>query len=259
MRVERVDLRDLVRSALELFEGGSPRHRLVSEVPQVAVPVLRSAADRAGVREPDLERDQVLAGRGRGARTLLTSGGEAVIQVADQGIGIPERDRASIFEPFRRTGNCDRRSRGGARAVRRPAARRGARRLGLGRERGGDGDRLHRPAAARPGRAAAPARERTGRARGALRRRRTRPEDLLRFGLLRRGHDEDALQVLGLGDVREGSRCRRRAGALHRLHLELVVAGREHAGIRERQGPSAHAGMRSRRTTSPSASTTVIS
>ena len=37
--------------------------------------------------------------------TLRTANGEAVIEVANQGIGIPERDRATIFEPFRRTGS----------------------------------------------------------------------------------------------------------------------------------------------------------
>jgi signal transduction histidine kinase len=106
MRVERVDLRDLVRSALELFEGGSPRHRLVSEVPQAAVPVycdpLRIEQVFANLISNAIKYSP--AG-GEVRATLLTSGGEAVIQVADQGIGIPERDRASIFEPFRRTGN----------------------------------------------------------------------------------------------------------------------------------------------------------
>ena len=106
MRVERLDLRDIVRSALELFEGSSPQHRLVSEVPDFAVPVYCDP----------LRIEQVLANLvsnaikyspagGEVRATLRTANGEAVIQVADQGIGIPERDRATIFEPFRRTGS----------------------------------------------------------------------------------------------------------------------------------------------------------
>jgi signal transduction histidine kinase len=106
MRVERLDLRDLVRSALELFEGSSPRHRLVSEIPDFPVPVYCDP----------LRIEQVLANLvsnaikyspagGEVRATLRTANGEAVIQVADQGIGIPERDRATIFEPFRRTGS----------------------------------------------------------------------------------------------------------------------------------------------------------
>ncbi|WP_242342439.1 HAMP domain-containing sensor histidine kinase [Anaeromyxobacter terrae] len=106
MRVERVDLRDHVRSALELFEGTSAHHRLVSEVPDHPVPVYCDP----------LRIEQVLAnllsnaikyspGGGEVRVTLRVASGEAVIQVADQGIGISERDRATIFEPFRRTGS----------------------------------------------------------------------------------------------------------------------------------------------------------
>ncbi|WP_242337367.1 MULTISPECIES: HAMP domain-containing sensor histidine kinase [Anaeromyxobacter] len=106
MRVERVDLRELVRAALELFEGTSPGHRLVSEVPDHPVPVYCDP----------LRIEQVLANLlsnaikyspagGEVRATLRVASGEAVIQVADQGIGISERDRATIFEPFRRTGS----------------------------------------------------------------------------------------------------------------------------------------------------------
>lgn len=106
MRVERVDLRDLVRSALELFEGSSPRHRLVSEVPDHAVPVYCDPLRVEQVLANLLSNAIKYSPAGGEVRvSLRTSNREAVIQVADHGIGIAERDRASIFEPFRRTGH----------------------------------------------------------------------------------------------------------------------------------------------------------
>lgn len=106
MRVERADLRDLVRSALELFEGSSPRHRLVSEVPDHVVPVYCDPLRIEQVLANLLSNAIKYSPRGGEVRaSLRTSGAEAVIQVSDQGIGIAERDRATIFEPFRRTGN----------------------------------------------------------------------------------------------------------------------------------------------------------
>jgi signal transduction histidine kinase len=170
MRVERLDLRDLVRSALELFEGSSPQHRLVSEVPEFAVPVYCDP----------LRIEQVLANLvsnaikyspagGEVRATLRTANGEAVIQVTDQGIGIPERDRATIFEPFRRTGSLRSAVAGtglGLYVVRRLVeAHAGS--VAVGSMEGGDD--LHRPATARARRAAARDRERAGRARVAVR------------------------------------------------------------------------------------------
>ena len=106
MRIERLDLRDLVRSALELFEGSSPQHRLVSEVPQSAVPVYCDPLRIEQVLANLISNAIKYSPAGGEVRVILRiANGEAVIQVTDQGIGIPERDRATIFEPFRRTGS----------------------------------------------------------------------------------------------------------------------------------------------------------
>lgn len=106
MRVERIDLRDLMRGALDLFEGSSPRHRLVSEVPDVPVPVYCDPLRIEQVMTNLVSNAIKYSPAGGEVRAILrTALGEAVIQVTDQGIGIPERDRATIFEPFRRTGS----------------------------------------------------------------------------------------------------------------------------------------------------------
>jgi signal transduction histidine kinase len=86
-----------------------PEHRDCDQPLRVHVVLLSSYCD-------PLRIEQVLANLvsnaikyspagGEVRATLRTANGEAVIQVADQGIGIPERDRGTIFEPFRRTGS----------------------------------------------------------------------------------------------------------------------------------------------------------
>ena len=79
----------------------------------------RSRPDRAGDRQPPLERDQVLAcGRCR-VRARRADGDRVVLAVADEGIGIAEDDRDRVFEKFFR---CPRPRRGsGARASASPS------------------------------------------------------------------------------------------------------------------------------------------
>lgn len=98
------DLVELVRDAIELNRPLATEHELVVSLPDRPVwsrcdgtrvsQVLNNLINNAIKYSP---------GGGRVSVTLTEAGGFAWIAVADTGIGIPESERESIFEPFRRS------------------------------------------------------------------------------------------------------------------------------------------------------------
>jgi two-component system, OmpR family, sensor histidine kinase MtrB len=103
LRFEVRDLRDVLRTVVELFEDASPRHELVLTVPpdpvearfdplrieQVATNLVGNAikySPGGGVVEIRLER----------------GGGEVYLAVSDDGIGISPEAQRRLFEPFHR-------------------------------------------------------------------------------------------------------------------------------------------------------------
>lgn len=104
VRLDRVDLRTVVREVEELFETASPIHRIlvtspesevISEVdPSRMVQVVSNLVSNAIKYSP----------RGGRVDILLREEGEcAVIAVSDQGPGIEPADYEAFFEPFRRS------------------------------------------------------------------------------------------------------------------------------------------------------------
>jgi signal transduction histidine kinase len=103
LRLESCDLRALASAAVDLFRAAAERRPL-----QVAVP------DEALVVQCDPARiQQVLtnlvgnaikysSADGRIAITVRRDGAEAIIAIADQGVGIPPTELERIFEPFQR-------------------------------------------------------------------------------------------------------------------------------------------------------------
>ncbi len=98
---ERLDLREVVRSAVDAFERGtpSPRVRLTTVQERVMVrcdprriaQVMHSLLSNAARHAPEGEEVEVGVG---------TSGDEAVVSVADNGPGIPPEHHSRVFERF---------------------------------------------------------------------------------------------------------------------------------------------------------------
>ncbi len=105
LQLEWRDMRELVRDVASSFEATSPKHDLVVDVPD----------NEVWVRCDSLRIEQVLSNLisnaikfsprgGRVAIELRRQDGEAILSVADSGIGISEADQQRLFEPFRRVG-----------------------------------------------------------------------------------------------------------------------------------------------------------
>jgi signal transduction histidine kinase len=98
-----VDLRAIVADGQERHAADSPIHPIRVSLPDAPVPV---RADRARL---DQVLDNLVSNAiryspvgGDVALELVTSAGEAVVSVADQGVGIAPEQKAGIFQPFRR-------------------------------------------------------------------------------------------------------------------------------------------------------------
>jgi len=103
--LETSDLRTLVDNAVELFRPSTTAHEFTVDVP----------AEPMVVRCDPARIEQVLNNLVSNAIKYSPNGGrvtvaaavqddEAIVEVADEGIGIATEDRERIFEPFRRTG-----------------------------------------------------------------------------------------------------------------------------------------------------------
>jgi two-component system, OmpR family, sensor histidine kinase MtrB len=105
LRLEARDLRALAEETVDLFETTSRSHEVTLSAPPDPV-MIRADATRITQALNNLISNAIKyspAG-GQVAVEVLRSGAEATVTVADQGIGLTEEDRRSLFEPFRRVG-----------------------------------------------------------------------------------------------------------------------------------------------------------
>ncbi|MBU8896732.1 sensor histidine kinase [Corallococcus sp. H22C18031201] len=107
------DARELARAVVELYQSGDPGHVLRLSVPEEPVlvradpsrleQVLHNLVSNALKYSPSGSRVDV---------SVLSQGEEAILAVADQGIGIPVEERRQLFTPFQRAGNARQRAPG---------------------------------------------------------------------------------------------------------------------------------------------------
>ncbi|WP_224241301.1 sensor histidine kinase [Hyalangium gracile] len=103
LRPEELDLRGLLREVVALHEGTSTTHALALHLPEEPVPVRCDATRITQVLNNLLSNAIKYSPQGGKVRVELTSTPEAAwVAVTDSGVGIPEGERESIFEPFRR-------------------------------------------------------------------------------------------------------------------------------------------------------------
>ena len=104
LRSETSDLRLLVERVVELFRPSATTHEIAVLTPREPVLV---DCDPTRIEQVlnNLVSNALKYSPGGGRVTVATAldGTEAVVQVADEGIGIAPEDRDRIFEPFRRT------------------------------------------------------------------------------------------------------------------------------------------------------------
>ncbi|MDZ4805483.1 MAG: HAMP domain-containing sensor histidine kinase [Candidatus Eisenbacteria bacterium] len=102
------DLTPLVGTVLDAFRGRlhNSGHDVVVEMPHGPLPAVDIDADAFGLALNNL-LDNAVKYSGDSRRVflrLLSSPGSVIIEVEDEGIGIPEEEQAKIFERFHRVG-----------------------------------------------------------------------------------------------------------------------------------------------------------
>jgi signal transduction histidine kinase len=97
------DARELVLDAVALFREAAPLHELVAIVPETPLNLSYDSARMSQVINNLLSNAIKYSPHGGRveARAGMVENG-AAIEIADQGIGVPEDESAAIFEPFRR-------------------------------------------------------------------------------------------------------------------------------------------------------------
>lgn len=104
LKPELLDLREVAQASLDLFRSASDRHELSATLPEHAVHVLADPVRLGQVLNNLLSNAIKYSPAGGPIRIALAEqGGQAVLSVADQGLGIDGNDLPHIFEPFRRT------------------------------------------------------------------------------------------------------------------------------------------------------------
>ena len=108
------DLSAALTSAVQSYDGLSPRHRLEVELPGTP---LRAVGDPAGLQHVvgQLVENAVKYSPAGGTVTVRARAddGRAVVEVADEGVGIPEGDGVDLFAPFSQAGATNTREYGG--------------------------------------------------------------------------------------------------------------------------------------------------
>ena len=108
--LEEVDLE--ARCSPNAVEAAKPvaddkQVELVDRPRRDALDAGRPVAPRAGPRQPHLERPQVHTRIGGASRfASRTLAGDAVVEVADTGVGIPAEEQDRLFERFFRSSNA---------------------------------------------------------------------------------------------------------------------------------------------------------
>jgi signal transduction histidine kinase len=108
LQVREHDLVELVREAVELHRDVSERHALLLELPPDALRVRCDATRVSQVLNNLLSNALKYSPEGGSVRVRLSqerepeAAGWARVDVQDPGVGIPEAEHESIFEPFRR-------------------------------------------------------------------------------------------------------------------------------------------------------------
>ena len=108
------DLSDALAEAVRAYDGISPLHRISVALPDVP---LRAVGDPAGLQHVlgQLVENAVKYSP-RGGTVSVSAradGGQAVVEVADEGVGIPEGDEVDLFAPFSQAGDTNTREYGG--------------------------------------------------------------------------------------------------------------------------------------------------
>lgn len=101
--LHEIDLREPVRTVVELYYQQVRSHRIVLEEPDVPL-MVNADASRIEQAVVNLVSNAIkYSPEGRVVRITLSRGAsEAVLSVSDQGVGIPDDELAVIFEPFHR-------------------------------------------------------------------------------------------------------------------------------------------------------------
>ncbi len=98
-----LDIRQIVRTMVERSYEKSPLHRVVADVP-ASLPLIK--ADNVRVeRVLDNLIDNAIKYSPKGGEVRVSArldGGQIIVSVKDQGIGISEADRQKLFQPFYR-------------------------------------------------------------------------------------------------------------------------------------------------------------
>ncbi|TPW17510.1 MAG: two-component system, OmpR family, phosphate regulon sensor histidine kinase PhoR [bacterium] len=102
------DLQPLVQGVVDIFRGRThdSGHDLVVEMPRESLPAVLIDAEALGLALNNL-LDNAVKYSGDSRRVflrLLSSPGSVIIEVQDEGIGIPVEEQAKIFERFHRVG-----------------------------------------------------------------------------------------------------------------------------------------------------------
>ncbi|WP_224372697.1 sensor histidine kinase [Hyalangium versicolor] len=104
LRMEEHDLRGLLQEGIALHEETSSHHTLVLQVPEEPVLVRYDSTRISQVLNNLVNNAIKYSPEGGQVRVALsTEGDSAWVAVTDSGVGIPESERESIFEPFRRS------------------------------------------------------------------------------------------------------------------------------------------------------------
>jgi two-component system, OmpR family, sensor histidine kinase MtrB len=105
LRVAPSDVKELCREVVETFRESAPQREIRLSAPNGSVSVVCDPL-RIGQVLTNLVSNAIKYSPAGGMIQLTVKPGEreVMIGVTDQGIGIPESDRARIFEPFRRVG-----------------------------------------------------------------------------------------------------------------------------------------------------------
>ena len=108
------DLSEALVEALRRFEGMSPRHRLETDLPDAPLVVLGDPAGLTHIVGQLVENAVKYSPAGGTVRVSASQDRAlAVVEVSDDGVGIPDGDGEALFAPFFQAGGTDTREYGG--------------------------------------------------------------------------------------------------------------------------------------------------